>query len=126
MIKMYTLEEQLFKACHIAQINTDARVVLFCNLQELKIILKDFIWSEGTYYERTCTWISDCGGSIRFVDEKNLEQVCMGAQFSHVFVNKISDYAKRDYARSRIRTTKTFTELPGFYDEFGVLRYEVY
>lgn len=123
---MHTLEYQMLKACSIADANDYAQVGLFCNFKELQEILKEYQFLDGKYFAQRREFISECGGSVRFIDVSDVENVCAGAQFSHVFVNKIYDYKLTNYIRSRIRTTKEFTEAPGYYDEFGVIRYERY
>lgn len=126
MNSMYTIEYQLKKACEIADSSEYARVGFFCNFLQLKEYLYKDTLENGIYNIIRREYISSSGGTVRFVDIDNIENVCAGAQFSHVFTNNLRDAELRAYIDSRLRTVHEFEDDIGHYDEFGLLSYKGY
>lgn len=127
---MFSLSYQIEKAFDIASKEPDARIGVFCNWMHAKPII-DAVMRDtavGIFKQNTRTFTSETGSVVMFFQAISLddlyERIC-GAQFSHVFARDVN-YDMQSYLRSRLRSTKSFVEPMGYYDEFGAIRYEVY
>ena len=130
---MFSLTHQIEKAFDIAANNPDARIGVFCNWKHTKPVLDAVMreGAEGLFYANLRSFVHSNGAVVKFFQVTSLDelysQIC-GWQFSHVFVREAVTYEAQSYIRSRLRSAKaeSFTEPMGYYDEFGVIRYEVY
>lgn len=128
---MYPLEHQIQKALRLAEKEADAFVGVFCNRQRAQHIVEALLSTgqfRGVMKWQTNTYISGSGSVVRFISnsEEQIQQACAGFQFSHVFVRDVHKCELKSYINSRLRSAASFAEPMGYYDEFGVMRYEKY
>lgn len=128
---MYPLSHQIQKAMHIAQQESEASVGVICNWQDAKVVVETLLSTgqfRGVMKWQTRTFVSESGSIVRFLGNTpdEVSQACMGYSFSHVFVKDVWDAQLKSYINSRVRSAKSFKEPLGYYDEFGVQRYEDY
>lgn len=128
---MYNLSHQVQKALHIADTEEQACIAVFADWKRVQPVLQRLL-STGQYDGKFTVvyrqWESPSGSVIKFVsnDDNNIHQACLGYQFSHVFVREIHKYEHRVHIESRLRSVRAFKEPMGYYDEWGVKRYEPY
>lgn len=124
---MYSLKHQIEKAIHIANNDENVSAAVFCNYQEAQQVIMDTL-NSGRFIDSTRSFIAHNQSKVRFFDTSVLNDLnnLAGSQFSHVFTRNVSDQGKVLFLRARIRSTHTYREPMGYYDEFGVQRYGEY
>jgi len=126
---MKDLDYQIWKAYHIADNNPNAYVGVFCNWQEAKVII------ENAHFYGNMEWQSrkfttKNGSRVSFFDKSILNgddiYRLAGSEFTHVFTRDVWDHNHVAFLKYRIRSTHSFYEPMGLYDELGVMVREDY